>query len=638
MGFVGTLLGIFGFGIGLPIGILVGFYFFLYSKPKPIQDPVVRPIYELDSDSILELFPEMPLWVKNPDYDRVDWMNTFLSDMWPYLDKAICKIIRTTTKPIFAEYIGKYKIESIDFDTLTLGTLPPTVGGMKVFETNEKELVMEPAVRWAGNPNIVVVIKIMSIPITIQLVDLQISVQPRISLRPLVPAFPCFSSIVVSLMNKPDIDFGVKVLGGDLMSIPGLYRYVQETIKKQVSMLYLWPLTLDIPILDASTMEVKKPVGILRVKVVRALKLLKMDILGTSDPYVKLTLTGDKLPAKKTTIKKRNLNPIWNENFKFIVKDPTSQVLQLQVFDWDKVGAHDRLGTQIVPLKQLTPSEAKEFTLDLMKDTNIHDPEDTRKRGQIIIELTYVPFKEDSLNIKLNGSMNGSMKRYGRSETRIDELSDDENGAGLLSVLVHGAEDVEGEHHTNPYALVLFRGERKKTKMLKKTRDPRWGEEFQFMLEEAPLTDQLRIEVMSKRTNFSFRSKETLGYLVINLVDVVRNGRINEKYHLIDSQNGLVHVELGWKTLKIPDTHHALSLNARNGSTTVKRAPATATRLDACAICRVVHWWTHEVMLVGVEFLWSAYMLLSMYISSSDATTVVGDNPGVDIRSLQDNG
>ena len=84
-------------------------------------------------------------------------------------------------------------------------------------------------------------------------------------------------------------------------------------------------------------MAVKKPVGILHVKVVRAQKLLKKDILGKSDPYVKLNLTGERLPTKKTTIKKRNLNPEWNEKFKFIVKDPQSQVLQLQVFDWDKV-------------------------------------------------------------------------------------------------------------------------------------------------------------------------------------------------------------------------------------------------------------------------------------------------------------
>lgn len=81
----------------------------------------------------------------------------------------------------------------------------------------------------------------------------------------------------------------------------------------------------------------KKPVGILHVKVVRAVKLLKMDLLGTSDPYVQLSLTGERLPAKRTSIKMKNLNPEWNERFKLVVKDPESQVLQLHVNDWEKV-------------------------------------------------------------------------------------------------------------------------------------------------------------------------------------------------------------------------------------------------------------------------------------------------------------
>lgn len=84
-------------------------------------------------------------------------------------------------------------------------------------------------------------------------------------------------------------------------------------------------------------LAIKKPVGILRVNVVRAHKLLKKDLLGASDPYVKLSLTGEGLSAKKTTVKKKTLNPEWNENFKLVVKDPQSQVLRLQVFDWDKV-------------------------------------------------------------------------------------------------------------------------------------------------------------------------------------------------------------------------------------------------------------------------------------------------------------
>lgn len=73
------------------------------------------------------------------------------------------------------------------------------------------------------------------------------------------------------------------------------------------------------------------------MKVVRAVNLLKMDFLGKSDPYVKLSLSGEGLPSKRTSIKMCNLNPEWNEKFKFVVKDPATQILQLHVYDWEKV-------------------------------------------------------------------------------------------------------------------------------------------------------------------------------------------------------------------------------------------------------------------------------------------------------------
>nr|GMC47699.1 synaptotagmin-3 isoform X1 [Ipomoea batatas] len=168
MGFTSTFLGILGCWIGLPIGLLIGFYFFIYSKPEDVKDPKIRPLYELDIDTLQNLIPEIPLWVKNPDYDRVDWLNTFILDMWPFLDKAICSNIKSTCEPMFAEYIGQYKVEKIEFDSLTLGTLPPTIQGLKVYETNEKELVLEPAIKWAGNSNIVVSIVLLSARIRVQ--------------------------------------------------------------------------------------------------------------------------------------------------------------------------------------------------------------------------------------------------------------------------------------------------------------------------------------------------------------------------------------------------------------------------------------------------------------------------------------
>lgn len=541
-----SLFGIVGFGIGLPIGLFIGFILFVFSESEDVEDLESKPLCELGTAAFEDLMPDIPLWVKSPDYDRVDWLNKFISDMWPFMEKAVCNTIRSTAEPIFADYIGQYKIEAIEFKNLSLGNLPPIVHGLKVCETNERELVIEPAIRWAGNPNIIVAVTISSIKVTIQLVDLQVFAMPRVTLKPLVPTIPCFANIVVSLMEKPHIDFGVKVLGGDVMSIPGLYRYVQERIKKEVASLYLWPKSLEIPVLDASTVAIKKPVGILHVRVIRATKLLKMDLLGLSDPYVKLNLSGEKLPSKKTTIKKKTLNPEWNEEFKLSVKDPQSQMLHINVYDWDKVGSHDRLGTQVFPLKMLAPNETKEVTLDLLKDTSItSDAGNKKQRGQLFLELTYAPFRED------NDSFSGLLDGHSRKDSVMDRAISNTSttGAGLLLVTVQAAQDVEGSRHNNPYVLVIFRGETKKSKMLKKTRDPLWNEEFQFLLEEPPVQDKIHIKVMSKRTSFSFHSKESLGHVDINLADVVHNGRINQKYHLIDSKNGVIHVELRWKTI-----------------------------------------------------------------------------------------
>ncbi|XP_038885688.1 synaptotagmin-2 [Benincasa hispida] len=537
MGLLSSILGFFGFGLGTSVGLVVGYYMFIYFQPSDVKDPVVRPLVEQDTASLLRMMPEIPLWVKNPDYDRVDWLNKFLEIMWPYLDKAICKTVRNIAKPIIAEQIPKYKIDAVDFDTLTLGSLPPTLQGMKVYMTDDKELIMEPCMKWAGNPNVTVSVKAFGLKATVQVVDLQVFAIPRITLKPLVPSFPCFAKIFVSLMEKPHVDFGLKLFGADAMSIPGLYRFVQELIKDQVANMYLWPKTLEVSIMDPAK-AMKKPVGILHVKVLRALKLKKKDLFGASDPYLKLKLTEDKLPSKKTTVKHTNLNPVWNEEFTFVVKDPESQALELVLYDWEQVGKHDKMGMNVVPLKELTPDESKEFTLDVLKNMDPNDTQNEKSRGQLVVELLYKPFKDDE-----------APKDVEDVEAVQKAPDGTPDGGGLLVVIIHQAEDVEGKHHTNPYVRLLFRGEEKRTKHVKKNRDPRWDEEFQFMLEEPPVNDRIHVEVLSASSRIGLlHPKETLGYVDINLGDVVSNKRINAKYHLIDSKNGRIQIELQWRT------------------------------------------------------------------------------------------
>ncbi|XP_015574893.2 synaptotagmin-2 [Ricinus communis] len=537
MGILSSILGFFGFGIGTSIGITIGYYMFIYFQPTDVKDPVIRPLVEQDSKTLQRMLPELPLWVKNPDYDRVDWLNRFIATMWPYLDTAICKTVKTIAKPIIAEQIPKYKIDSVEFQELTLGSLPPTFQGIKVYITDEKELIIEPSLKWAGNPNIIIAAKAFGLRATVQVVDLQVFAAPRITLKPLVPTFPCFASIFVSLMEKPHVDFGLKLLGADVMSIPGLYRFVQELIKDQVANMYLWPKALQVPILDPAK-AAKRPVGILSVKVVRAMKLKKKDFLGASDPYVKLKLTEDKLPSKKTAIKHKNLNPEWNEEFNIVVKDPETQALEVIVYDWEQVGKHEKMGMNVVPLKELTPDEPKVMTLDLLKNMDPNDAQNEKSRGQLVLELIYKPFKEDEMPNDVADSNDVGKAPEGTPA-----------GGGLLVVIVHEAQDIEGKHHTNPYVRLLFRGEEKRTKLVKKNRDPRWEEEFQFTLEEPPTNDRIYVEVLSASSRMGIlHPKENLGYVTINLADVVNNKRTNEKYHLIDSRNGRIQIELQWRT------------------------------------------------------------------------------------------
>ncbi|WOG97761.1 hypothetical protein DCAR_0417102 [Daucus carota subsp. sativus] len=536
MGIISAIAEIFGFGVGISIGLVIGYFVFIFTRPTHVEDPVIPTLDELDTETLQRLLQEIPKWVKSPDHDRVDWLNKFIETMWPYLNRGICKQVKTIADPIIAEQIPQYKIDSVQFETLSLGCLPPTFTGMKVYTTGEKEVIMEPTLKWAGNPNILVAIKAFGLRVSIQVVDLQVFAFPRITLKPLVPTIPCFAKILVSLMEKPHVDFGLKLLGADAMSIPGLYSFVQGTIKEQVANMYLWPKTLEVVIMDP-TKAMKRPVGILNVKVVRAMKLKKKDLLGASDPYVKLKISEDKLPSKKTTVKHKDLNPEWNEEFSITVKDPESQILDLVVYDWDKVGKHEKMGMNVIHLKDLTPEETKVLILDLLKNMDPDSVQNEKPQGQLVVEAMYKPFDDEE-------------RPPDSEDSEVQKAPDGTPaGGGLLVVIVHEGQDLEGKHHTNPSVRLLFRGEEKRTKVVKKNRDPKWDEEFQFMLDEPPSDDRIHVEVVSTSKRMGLlHPKDALGHVDISLADVVNNKRINENYELIDSKNGTVRIEMQWRT------------------------------------------------------------------------------------------
>ena len=71
-----------------------------------------------------------------------------------------------------------------------------------------------------------------------------------------------------------------------------------------------------------------------------------------SDPYVKVYLVyaGKRIDKKKTQVKKRTLNPVWNEVFTFDV--PIDKIRDITfvftVMDFDRILANEAIGQVVI--------------------------------------------------------------------------------------------------------------------------------------------------------------------------------------------------------------------------------------------------------------------------------------------------
>lgn len=108
----------------------------------------------------------------------------------------------------------------------------------------------------------------------------------------------------------------------------------------------------------------------------------------------------------------------------------------------------------VIQLKDLTPEEPKLMTLELLKSMESNESVNEKSRGQLVVEVEYKPFKEDEIPDNIDDP-NGVEKAPEGTPS----------GGGLLVVIIHEAEDLEGKYHTNPSVRLLFRGEERKTKV-----------------------------------------------------------------------------------------------------------------------------------------------------------------------------
>ncbi|GKD93897.1 receptor-like protein kinase FERONIA, partial [Tanacetum coccineum] len=208
---------------------------------------------------------------------------------------------------------------------------------------------------------------------------------------------------------------------------------------------------------------------------------------------------------------------------------PSRRTIMDRIFGGN-YGIHDRMGMSVIPLKDLITEERKSLRI-----SDSSNSQKKKSHGQITVEILYKTLVDDKIPIDF--AVPSQKPPIGTP-----------NGGGLLILVIHECENLEGKYHTNPSVSFTFQGKLRKTRPMKKNHNPRWGKDFEFTLANSPTNDILHLEVVSTSWKKLTHPKESMGHIDISLADVVNNKRTNERYNLVDSKNGRLRAELLWIT------------------------------------------------------------------------------------------
>ncbi|PVD28579.1 hypothetical protein C0Q70_11170 [Pomacea canaliculata] len=111
-----------------------------------------------------------------------------------------------------------------------------------------------------------------------------------------------------------------------------------------------------------------------------------------SDPYVRISLVPSvDERVRQSSVKRRTINPYYNEYFKFPVafEHLREKVLAFHLYDYDKFSRHSAIGEVEIDLSKVDVSNSVEMWCDIQRHRQI-----AGESGEVLISLSYLPAAE----------------------------------------------------------------------------------------------------------------------------------------------------------------------------------------------------------------------------------------------------
>lgn len=289
--------------------------------------------------------------------ETMEWLNLFVSQIWPRVAKFVEAKIRDVLPTIQSKLPSQ--LGKIDFETCTIGDRPLKFGRIvarkvpgqydgRILPENGVEL--EIGVEYKSNIDVVLTTAVARVGIA----NLSITGDVSIFMRPLLNEPPFFGGLEVVFTNPPALNVDFRGVAG-VVDVPGLNlkKIIFDAIDRAVAGAIVipnrkgWPMGED-PKRDASVVKSPAPIGVLRLKILRAKDLIAADMTITgksSDPYVRVKAGAQ---IWQTPTIRRNLNPEWTEgNINDFLVHSDRQWIQIDIMDEDRapLDGDDSLGS-----------------------------------------------------------------------------------------------------------------------------------------------------------------------------------------------------------------------------------------------------------------------------------------------------
>ena len=155
------MLSSFGFGYGWILFLISVWAFRDFQRLENIDVAVqgtedVAKKVEKDQTN----FDWYPSWVTFPDFDRVEWINNILEQLWPHIDPYSTYFMKNFIEPQIQKILDRMNLEKasgFNFKRVLLGTIPAKLGGVKVYksiDTTKDEIILDCDVAYCGDARV----------------------------------------------------------------------------------------------------------------------------------------------------------------------------------------------------------------------------------------------------------------------------------------------------------------------------------------------------------------------------------------------------------------------------------------------------------------------------------------------------